>query len=203
MLSSQRNAVARQMRLKKETDMAGPCYILCAMNKSEASSFHRTLNVALLFRQRNLPFNEMLHPGSVSGVIHFWMTRKSNNLTEKLRLPLHMRNDHMLNNQTPDFCWVDGEAEEEGWVSESEGSWSLDIKCQSQKTEIWSLVCSLCVSVCLYSLRRSVNGPSLFSVLYMRILISEYLYPGLLKVATQVKLDGTEAVSKIIIIPRL
>lgn len=80
-----------------------------------------------------------------------------------------MRNEHVfiLSNlhSTFDFCWGDGEVQKEGWASDSKGSWSLDIKCQSQKSEIWSSVRSLCVSVSVFTEKVSVKPLSLFSPL--------------------------------------
>lgn len=63
------------------------------------------------------------------------------------------------------FCWGDGEVQKEGWSSESEGSWSLDIKCQSQKSEIWSFVRSLCVSGPVFTEKVSEEPLSLFNPL--------------------------------------
>lgn len=87
-----------------------------------------------------------------------------------------MRNDHgfMLSNPdwTTDFCWGDSETEDEGLKVKGHGLWTLNVTVT--KTEIWSLTCSWLYL--LYLLRRSARDSSLFSVHYLRTLISEYLY---------------------------
>lgn len=100
------------------------------------------------------------------------------------------------------FCWGD-RGRKRGDRLKSEGSRSLDTKCQHQKAEIWSFVRCHCLWVCIYwegqwthhlkpftCYPHFVHKPQNNAPKIKRLLS---LYVDLLKVETQDELDGSVA----------